>query len=52
MSYEVKNVKTISGLTESTDLIFLTLKLSPISGETVPLKGQCYEKCDLHVVEP
>jgi hypothetical protein len=39
-NYQVKKGKTITGPTESTgtDLILCTLKYSPISGETVPLK--------------
>jgi hypothetical protein len=32
-----KNVKTISGPAESTNLIFQKLKCNPVSGETVPL---------------
>jgi hypothetical protein len=35
-----KNVKTISGAAESTNLIFQNLKCYPIiSGETVPVKN-------------
>jgi hypothetical protein len=33
-----RNLKTVSGLTESTDLIVQNLKLNAISGETVPLR--------------
>jgi hypothetical protein len=34
----LKNVKTISGSAESTNLIFKKLKCNPISDEAVPLK--------------
>jgi hypothetical protein len=36
-NYLVKNLKTISGHTESTVLILYELTPKPISGETVPL---------------
>jgi hypothetical protein len=44
-NYEVKNLKTISGRTESADLTLETLKYNPIYGETVSLNNWLELSC-------
>jgi hypothetical protein len=41
-AYQVKNLKTISSNTQSTDLILYQLTSKPISGETVPVRSPVF----------
>jgi hypothetical protein len=44
-NYEVKNLNTIRGRTESANLTLEALKYNPISGETVPFNNWLEMSC-------